>query len=317
VIGRTTVGSDGTWQFTANLAEPGEYSLGVRSLAADGSVVAESEPVDVQLELPDITLPTLNLPSGPVQAGETELSGAGEPGSEVEIVAGGAVIGRTTVGSDGTWQFTANLAEPGEYSLGVRSLAADGSVAAESEPVDVQLELPEVAIPTLELPTAELQAGAVELTGTGEPGSDVEIVIDGQPVGVARADSSGRWFFTADLPAVGDYAVQVRALGPAGSVLGESGETALTIPAAEEVAPPTAAASTTGTDGQAYIVQADDWLSKLADKFYGDMFTYPVIVDATNAKAAGDSSFAVIYNPDLIEIGQKLWIPARSDGETN
>jgi CubicO group peptidase (beta-lactamase class C family) len=63
-------------------------------------------------------------------------------------------------------------------------------------------------------------------------------------------------------------------------------------------------------DGQAYIIQADDWLSKLADKFYGDPLAWPVIWEATNAKAAADSSFAVIDNPDVIEVGQKVWIPA-------
>ena len=62
-------------------------------------------------------------------------------------------------------------------------------------------------------------------------------------------------------------------------------------------------------DGEEYIVQANDWLSKIALKYYGDMFAYPVIVEATNAKAAEDDSFTVIDNPDLIEAGQKLWIP--------
>lgn len=62
-------------------------------------------------------------------------------------------------------------------------------------------------------------------------------------------------------------------------------------------------------EGNVYVVQADDWLSKLAGKFYGDIFAYPAIVEATNAKAAEDNSFAIIDNPDLIEIGQKLWIP--------
>ncbi|HEY83667.1 MAG TPA: DUF333 domain-containing protein [Chloroflexi bacterium] len=37
---------------------------------------------------------------------------------------------------------------------------------------------------------------------------------------------------------------------------------------------------------------------------------YPAIIEATNAKAAADDSFAVIDNPDVIEVGQKLWIPA-------
>lgn len=64
------------------------------------------------------------------------------------------------------------------------------------------------------------------------------------------------------------------------------------------------------SDGQEYVVQANDWLSKLALKYYGDMFAFDKIVDATNAKAAEDDSFVVIDNPDLIEVGQKLWIPA-------
>ena len=68
------------------------------------------------------------------------------------------------------------------------------------------------------------------------------------------------------------------------------------------------------SDGQEYVVQANDWLSKLALKYYGDMFAYDKIVDATNAKAAEDPSFAVIDNPDVIEVGQKLWIPALNTG---
>ena len=65
-------------------------------------------------------------------------------------------------------------------------------------------------------------------------------------------------------------------------------------------------------DGEVYTVQKDDWLSKIAEKYYGDVFAYPVIVEATNAKAAEDDSFAVITNPDLIQVGQSLWIPDRA-----
>lgn len=69
------------------------------------------------------------------------------------------------------------------------------------------------------------------------------------------------------------------------------------------------AAAPPADDGQTYITQADDWLSKLADKFYGDPLAYPAIVEATNAKAATDASFTAIDNPDTIEAGQKLFIP--------
>ncbi|HEY86371.1 MAG TPA: PhnD/SsuA/transferrin family substrate-binding protein [Chloroflexi bacterium] len=62
-----------------------------------------------------------------------------------------------------------------------------------------------------------------------------------------------------------------------------------------------------GTD---HTVQKDDWLSKLADKFLGDLFAWPAIWEATNAKAATDDSFATIDNPNIIEVGQKLYIPS-------
>ena len=66
-------------------------------------------------------------------------------------------------------------------------------------------------------------------------------------------------------------------------------------------------------EGEAYNVQADDWLSKIAEKEYGNVLAFPAIVEATNAKAAEDDSFAVIDNPDVIAVGQKLWIPTEPD----
>lgn len=68
--------------------------------------------------------------------------------------------------------------------------------------------------------------------------------------------------------------------------------------------------------GQDYTVQADDWLSKLADKFYGDPLAYPAIVEATNAKAATDGGYIIIDNPDVIEVGQKLFIPTAQEAST-
>lgn len=61
------------------------------------------------------------------------------------------------------------------------------------------------------------------------------------------------------------------------------------------------------------VVQADDWLSKIAEKFYGDPLAFPAIVEATNQAATSDDSYAAIENADVIELGQKLCIPgARS-----
>lgn len=62
-------------------------------------------------------------------------------------------------------------------------------------------------------------------------------------------------------------------------------------------------------------VQADDWLSKVAEKVYGDPLAFPAIVAATSAKAATDDSFTALNDPDVIEVGWKLCIPSTDDAQ--
>jgi len=69
-------------------------------------------------------------------------------------------------------------------------------------------------------------------------------------------------------------------------------------------------------EGEEYTVQADDWLSKLAEKSFGDVLAWPVIWKATNNKAAEDDSFASIPDPNIIEVGWKLWIPSEAEAST-
>jgi iron(III) transport system substrate-binding protein len=76
------------------------------------------------------------------------------------------------------------------------------------------------------------------------------------------------------------------------------------------------AASPLGQGGQEYVIQADDWLSKIAEKNYGDVLAWPVIWQATNAKAVEDTTFTAIADPDIIEVGQKLWIPDEAEAAT-
>lgn len=63
---------------------------------------------------------------------------------------------------------------------------------------------------------------------------------------------------------------------------------------------------------QDYVVQAGDWLSKLAEKQYGDALAFPLIVEATNVARSGDDSYATITDPALIEVGWKVCL-ANSD----
>lgn len=76
------------------------------------------------------------------------------------------------------------------------------------------------------------------------------------------------------------------------------------------MAAPATEAAMAGSCAQDYTVQANDWLSKIAEKFLGDPLAYPLIFAATNQAATGNNNYATIANPDIIEVGQVLCIPA-------
>lgn len=61
--------------------------------------------------------------------------------------------------------------------------------------------------------------------------------------------------------------------------------------------------------GMVYTVQANDWLSKLADKYYNDEMAWPAIMLATNGRLADNLGLNFIGDPNQLEVGQKLWVP--------
>ncbi len=81
------------------------------------------------------------------------------------------------------------------------------------------------------------------------------------------------------------------------------------------MAVPVVAAAPAQQGGQDYVIVADDWLSKLADKFLGDIFAYPAITYYTNQKHAEDDSYAKITNSDVIEIGWKVYVPSAEEAQ--
>jgi len=157
------------------------------------------------------------------------LSGAGAPGGTVELAAGDTVLGSTVVAPDGTWRLDTVL-DPGDYNLEVRSLDASGAIVNRSPAVAVNVPDPRAAVvPTLAEP--QVDGDSVTLAGTGAPGASLQLVSGEEILGTATVAEDGRWSLTPDLPP-GDYALQVRTLDDAGTVLNESAALAWIAPAA-------------------------------------------------------------------------------------
>src|SRR5688572_22560742 len=54
------------------------------------------------------------------------------------------------------------------------------------------------------------------------------------------------------------------------------------------------------------IVQRGDTLSTLAEEYLDSLRAYTTIINATNARAAADASYATITNANVLEVGWKL-----------
>jgi hypothetical protein len=235
VAGETRAGDDGTWSLELSLTEPGEHELELRSLDESGSPVAEAAPAKVTVAAPPAEQATLSLdlPGGAeLKAGPLTLTGSGEPGSVVQVVADGQIVGMTQVGDDGTWSLKAQMIKPGEHRLKVQRLDASGAVVAEGEEISVSLTAPAVGrtAPSFNLPAgADLKVGPLALTGSGVPGSVVQVVVDGLVMGMTQVGEDGTWSLRISMMDPGQHELSVQSLDASGSVVAEAAPVSISL----------------------------------------------------------------------------------------
>lgn len=313
-VGLVDVDADGRWSFDLDLAE-GSRTLSLDALDADGNVATSVDFPAFDVAAAPVTMldiPILNLPDGDLLGGVVTLNGIGTPGSEVGVVVDGELVGTTAVGEDGTWSLETDLAA-GEHDVCLQAIDIDGNVAVESDEFDLslaELTLPEFNLPTFDLPETDLTGGEVTLTGSGTPGSEIEIVLNGEVVGTAVVADDGAWHLSTALPA-GEYELVLRTIdgsgtavetdpfnfslaaaeAPAEEVTEDSAETSLPADYCKNAAP--------GIDqGDTYIVGVCEWLTKIARRLGID---YPALIGVNPQ----------IENPNLIYPGQVINLPPR------
>ena len=223
LIGTATVGSNGSWSFTPDTAlADGSHSF--TATVTDG-VGRTSEPtggfgIVIDTKAPDAAsdlLVTDNVGAyqGPVVSGDTTddntptLSGRAEPGSTVNIIDNGQVIGSTKVNPDGTWSFTPDQAlSNGEHDLTTTVTDPSGNTGPEGSHVVITVD---VVPGKVEITGVTDDAGSVtgslsqnavtddtrpQISGTAKAGSTVTIMDDSNVLGTTTAGADGAWSFT-------------------------------------------------------------------------------------------------------------------------
>ncbi|MBV7329630.1 hypothetical protein KFU94_15570, partial [Chloroflexi bacterium TSY] len=244
--GTTLIDADGNWSLSLELPEPGDYQIVANILNEDGNVAAVSEPINFAISpstppLQELTAPTINQPGEELIAGKIDLSGTGTPDGEVQLLVDGTEAGRANVDAEGNWDFAIELPDSGEYEITAYALDADGKIALASEPIAVALGAPILAQvgPTLNLPDSPLETGKIQISGTGTPDTEIEIVVNDESVGKASVDTDGVWKFEFELNEPDAYKIILNTLDE-GNVSASSGPFELVLVEPVGTATPTA-----------------------------------------------------------------------------
>ncbi len=185
-----------------------------------------------------IGAPIMTAPAAAMVPGALALTGTGTAGSLVDVAVNGASIGQTRVGADGTWTLDTNALPEGDYEAIATSYDPDGvsrgtssavawTVAAATAAVAVA-PTPTFDIPTIALPN-DIDAANVALTGTGTPGTTVEIMRNGSAIGTADVGDDGTWQFTAAADGR-NTTFEARGIDPDGGDIGMSNLVQLVAP---------------------------------------------------------------------------------------
>ncbi len=146
-------------------------------------------------------------------------------------------------------------------------------------------------------------------------GATANVTINGETVMVGGAQ-----VLNADIQAANGviHAIDTVLMPPSAMMDTESEMTesdAMTEPSTQQDSPIMAPGA--GACSEDYVVQADDSLSQIANKFFGNPRAFSIIVEATNAAAADNQSYANIDDPNLIVVGQTLCIPGSTETQSS
>lgn len=217
VTRNTTVQSDGTWaaEFEAGSLPAGEYDTTVSVTSTDAAGNSASATADLRV---DTLVDPLTVETGSVEgdgvvnhserSDGVTLTGTVEPGSTVVVQLGSAVE-TATVDSAGNWSvdFAASDIPEGSYEADVTVTATDaaGNTAQITDTLTIDTEVVPFDADSVTgddiVNVAERNAG-LTLTGTVEPGSTVDVTIEGVTRS-ADVDADGNWsveFEASDLP---------------------------------------------------------------------------------------------------------------------
>ncbi len=351
LLGTVLANASGIWSFTPTvvLAE-GEHSFTAIATDTAGNLSQASGAYTLTVDMTPPATPVLVSVSddvagntGPLTSGQLTndarpaLTGTGVAGSTVHILDNGQEIGTARVDDSGNWRFTptGDLAQ-GPHELRVSATDAAGNVSGTSPAFSLNVDTVAPLAPVLTgvvddvgtLTGAVNNGGVTDdnrptFNGTGEAGSTVRILVDGQEIGTAVVNATGSWTFTPETALEdGLRSVTLTATDLAGNTGPVSGAFTLTVDTQAPAVPTIlAAADNVGPIQTPLTVSGqvtDDTTPTLSGSAAANatvtLYDNGVFLGSVQASAAGEWSFTP---ENALSNGSHIFTASASDAAGN
>ncbi|MEM0570017.1 BapA/Bap/LapF family large adhesin [Salmonella enterica] len=311
-IGRTTVGDNGSWNFTPAALTPGTYIITVTETDVAGNISPPSASVTFAVDTTAPANPVItfaednvgdvqdNIVSGATTDDNTPvIHGTGDIGSVITLYSGSSVLGVVTVDETGAWTLPVTSALPdGVYTLTAIAADAAGNSSGVSnsftftiDTVPLQPPVVNEILDDVAPVTGPLTDGAftndrtLTINGSGENGSIVTIYDNGAEIGTALV-TDGNWTFNTPVLSEASHALTFSATDGAGNTTAQTQPITITV---DITAPPAPTVQTVADDGTRVAGLADPYATIEIRNSDGAL--------VGSAVANGTGEFAVTLSP--------------------
>lgn len=231
VITNTTTGvvypltADGFGNFAATITTTlGSNSLTARSTNLDGDTAADTRTVWRVADPTDTTnTVTILRPLAGTITATTSISvtGTADPGSAITATVGSAGPFTTTADASGNFSLTVTLPDIGLNTIEVTATDPFGNEDTATRDVELTRDsTPDGTTVTITAPPAGYvtTAPTATVTGTGDPGAAISVMVAGGGPFTTTVDAGGAFTLTVNLPTAGSNTIEVTATDPYNNV---------------------------------------------------------------------------------------------------
>jgi large repetitive protein len=233
LLGSVTANGSGAWSITTGTLADGTHSLSATATDVAGNVSIASSAMAVTVDTTAPVAPSITSFSPDTgivgdhitDASTLTLTGTAEANSTLKVYDGATLLGSTTVNANGAWSFATASLTDGTHSFTTTDTDVLGHTSVSSSTVNVTVDSHVPAAPSIATFSPDTDAvgdgftsaTVLNLSGTAEDNSTVNVYDGTTALGTTTTSSTGTWSFATPQLANGTHIFTATATDAAGT----------------------------------------------------------------------------------------------------